>query len=294
MTIKTPGKFEGEEDYAPYFYDVAMNGWDERVDDEDGNSLSVFVIDEEAADRYPQLRSRIGQRIAFRESDQGFWEEVAPPDEEEEEPDLSNEAVISDARGGYSLAIEGKHIGTYRERDAAVEAFNAWSEKHNVYYNLFYVNERGAIDQLDPSTGKFLKGLSGAEARTLLDQLLDRVKPGQRELTIDTTGYTRAEVDRIIAAATARGLHAAASPNSVLIRDLRTRTGSAGMRLQWLVPNNAYVFMFGDQLIRLHHEEMFFATRAEALAAAKRRGLKVSKGNLVTTLDGAVPAVEGR
>lgn len=57
-------------------------------------------------------------------------------------------------------------------------------------------------------------------ARTRLDQLLDQVKPGERELTIDTTGYSRAQVDRIIEAAKARGLHAAASPNSVLIRDL--------------------------------------------------------------------------
>jgi hypothetical protein len=234
MTIKTPGKFEGEEDYAPYFYDAMMNGFDERVDD-----LSVFEIDEEDARRFPQLKSRIGQRIAFQKNDQGFWEEVEPPDEgvppdEEEEPDLSNEAVISETRDGYSLAIEGKHIGTYRERDAAVQAFNAWSEKHNVYYNLFFVNERGTIDQLDPSTGRFLKGTPGK------------------------------------------------------------LSGQQGMRLQWLVPNNAYVFMFGDQLIRLHHEEMFFQSRAEAVAAAKRRGLKVSKGNLVTTLDGAVPAVEGR
>jgi Cdc6-like AAA superfamily ATPase len=63
-------------------------------------------------------------------------------------------------------------------------------------------------------------GDSTANARTMLDQLLDRVKPGQHELTIDTTGYTRAQVDQIIAAAKARGLHPAASPNSVLIRDL--------------------------------------------------------------------------
>jgi hypothetical protein len=243
MTIKTPGKFEGEEDYAPYFYDVAMNGWGQDMQNEDGDTISVFVIDEEDADRYPQLKSRIGQSIAFRESDQGFWEEVQAPEiyepsGEEEEPDLSTEAVITDNsrmhRSAYDLSIEGKHIGTYPDRDDAVEAFTVWSEEHNVYHNLFFVNERGAIDQLDPSTGRFLKGapkLSGKQQ---------------------------------------------------------------GMRLQWLVPNNAYVFMFYDQLIRLHDEQMFFQTRAEALAAAKRRGLKVSKGNLVTTLDGAVPAVEGR
>jgi hypothetical protein len=58
------------------------------------------------------------------------------------------------------------------------------------------------------------------ESKTVLDRLLDRVKPGKSELTLDITGYSRAQVDKIIAVAKARGLDAAASPNSVLIRDL--------------------------------------------------------------------------
>jgi len=62
---------------------------------------------------------------------------------------------------------------------------------------------------------------SAPSQRTKLDLLLDTIVPGKSELTIDIEGYTRAQVDRIIATAQERGLHAAASPNSVLIRDLR-------------------------------------------------------------------------
>lgn len=57
--------------------------------------------------------------------------------------------------------------------------------------------------------------------KTKLDLLLDQVKARKREVTIDTTGYTREQVDRILHAAKDRGLHAAAAPNSILIRDLR-------------------------------------------------------------------------
>ncbi len=60
-------------------------------------------------------------------------------------------------------------------------------------------------------------------AKTRLDLILDRVKPAQHEVTIDTEGYTRAEVDRITAAARARGLHAAFDGRFVLVRDMRPR-----------------------------------------------------------------------
>jgi antitoxin (DNA-binding transcriptional repressor) of toxin-antitoxin stability system len=60
------------------------------------------------------------------------------------------------------------------------------------------------------------------QAKSRLDLILDRVKAGEREVTIDTEGYTRDQVDRIIAAAKARGLSASFDGRVVLIRDLRT------------------------------------------------------------------------
>ena len=55
----------------------------------------------------------------------------------------------------------------------------------------------------------------------MLDLLLDRVKPREHEVTIDTAGFTEKKVDQIIAAAKERGLHVARSRRWVLIRDLR-------------------------------------------------------------------------
>lgn len=60
-----------------------------------------------------------------------------------------------------------------------------------------------------------------AAAATLLDLLLDRVKYGLREVTIDVDGYAEAQVTRVIDTAKARGFHVAYDGRFVLVRDLR-------------------------------------------------------------------------
>jgi hypothetical protein len=85
--------------------------------------------------------------------------EIGDIEAESEEPDLANEAVISDAgRRGYSASVEGKHIGNFSDRDAAFRAVRQWMRKHNVNLNIYFVNERGTVDQLHPHTGDFLSG----------------------------------------------------------------------------------------------------------------------------------------
>ncbi len=59
----------------------------------------------------------------------------------------------------------------------------------------------------------------------MLDRILDLVKPRKREVNFDTEGYTRDQVDRLIATAQARGLHAAYDGRFVLVRDLRGKPG---------------------------------------------------------------------
>lgn len=63
--------------------------------------------------------------------------------------------------------------------------------------------------------------MEGAAPRTRLDQLLDRVAAKKSELTLDTEGYTNEQVERVIAAAKARGFSASYDGRHVLIRDLR-------------------------------------------------------------------------
>ena len=59
--------------------------------------------------------------------------------------------------------------------------------------------------------------------RTLLDRLLDRVKPGLEEVTIDAEGYTIEQVEKIIAAAKFRKLSASYDGRFVLVRDLNAQ-----------------------------------------------------------------------
>lgn len=54
------------------------------------------------------------------------------------------------------------------------------------------------------------------------------------------------------------------------------------MRLIYLTANAAYVFTFGDQLVKLDGWPMFFSTRKEALEAAAERGLGVSRRGVVS------------
>lgn len=66
-----------------------------------------------------------------------------------------------------------------------------------------------------------------------------------------------------------------------------TRGAKAGMRLVYLPVNAAWVFLFGDdlrtaQIITLSSEERFIRERKDAVAAAKRHGLVVSKSGVVT------------
>lgn len=62
------------------------------------------------------------------------------------------------------------------------------------------------------------------QTKSRLDLILDRVMAGEREVTVDTDGYTRDQVDRVIAAARGRGFDASFDGRFILIRDLRTNS----------------------------------------------------------------------
>ena len=52
---KGPGKFEGEPIYAPYFWDMAMNGMDDDTEWDDDTPISVFTVTEEDRALFPEL-----------------------------------------------------------------------------------------------------------------------------------------------------------------------------------------------------------------------------------------------
>ena len=84
--IRNPGKFEGEMLYAPYFYDLIMNGDGDVEYDcsgceiaEGGNRLAcqecdrfmnVLKVDPEDIDKFPELEG--AKEVTLYEDSQGF------------------------------------------------------------------------------------------------------------------------------------------------------------------------------------------------------------------------------
>ena len=71
--IESPGKFEGEMIYAPYFYDLCINGFSEdaRYDDE-YRQIDIFTICADDVQQFPELAGLEGCTLELYESDQGF------------------------------------------------------------------------------------------------------------------------------------------------------------------------------------------------------------------------------
>lgn len=67
--IKTPGMFEGEMLYVPYFWDAYLNGCADR---DDGHTLGFDVTAEDKAE-FPELKRR--KTVKLTQSHDGFiWE----------------------------------------------------------------------------------------------------------------------------------------------------------------------------------------------------------------------------
>jgi len=64
--IRSPGKFEGEMVYAPYFWDAYLNG---MADNDDGEVLTFNINDEDRA-QFPELADV--KAIDLINTDQGF------------------------------------------------------------------------------------------------------------------------------------------------------------------------------------------------------------------------------
>ena len=64
--IRSPGKFEGEPMYAPYFYDALLNGFA----DEDEDGVATFIITDEDRKLFPMLAE--AKSVRLWESEQGF------------------------------------------------------------------------------------------------------------------------------------------------------------------------------------------------------------------------------
>lgn len=68
--VRRPGKFEGEQPYVPYYWEVFLNG---GADHDDGKVLGFDVTPEDFA-LFPELAGK--QTVSLIERDDGFVCEV--------------------------------------------------------------------------------------------------------------------------------------------------------------------------------------------------------------------------
>ncbi len=68
--IRSPGKFEGEARYVPYFWDAYLNGCADR----DDGAVLGFDVSKEDKVRFPELKRR--RTVKLIERDDGFVVEV--------------------------------------------------------------------------------------------------------------------------------------------------------------------------------------------------------------------------
>jgi len=64
---------------------------------------------------------------------------------------------------------------------------------------------------------------------------------------------------------------------------------SNAQRLMYSKANQAFVFVFGDQLLRIGDNQMFYRNKADAVRAALKAGLVVDGKGFVTAVDGGEP-----
>jgi hypothetical protein len=68
--IRSPGKFEGEMLYVPYFWDAFLNGC---ADGDDGEVLT-FIVDSDDVREFPELAD--AKQVRLYEDSQGFVGEI--------------------------------------------------------------------------------------------------------------------------------------------------------------------------------------------------------------------------
>jgi hypothetical protein len=87
--IKSPGKFEGEMYYVPYFYAVGMDG----AADEDNGTDWLFNLEPDDYKKFPELKGN--KTLVLHGSDQGFVSAELDGElpEPEEEPEDESEEV---------------------------------------------------------------------------------------------------------------------------------------------------------------------------------------------------------
>jgi hypothetical protein len=122
-----------------------------QVRDPGGDSVATIVLTsrKKAAPKRTQATRRAGN-----------WEGDDDRDGQDDfdlQGELRTGMIIGDERGGYSVSLEGKYLGSFKSFDKALIFAEQHMHDHSYWPNVFYVNERGNTDLLAPKP-KVVKG----------------------------------------------------------------------------------------------------------------------------------------
>jgi hypothetical protein len=176
-TIESPGKFESEPIYAPYFWDGDSTDT-VYVDD---RAIEFYIVDDDDRAKFPGLLDGV-YGIALDETDQGFVNveeftseaayktrvrelEDLPPSEpgddditttDHEEFYQDGRLVLSASRnreGYYYARIDGREqrIGPFSDYKAALRAF---MDRVQFWPNAWFISDHGNAHLIDLSEGK--------------------------------------------------------------------------------------------------------------------------------------------
>ena len=77
--IVSPGKFEGEQEYLPEFWELALEGWGEDL----GDGVVRVRVSEEQRKTWPELKGKWW--VVMMETEQGWVIELTPKKGEKDE-----------------------------------------------------------------------------------------------------------------------------------------------------------------------------------------------------------------
>ena len=97
--IRSLGKFEGEPFWVPYFWERWLEGCSDDEFPLADSGISVFYINTDDTDQFPELKGRLFDVLLLWENDQGFaYSQIMTEEEWEEKMEQLNDGADTETR----------------------------------------------------------------------------------------------------------------------------------------------------------------------------------------------------
>jgi hypothetical protein len=152
MSDYSTSKFAGR--LAERMYNVTLNGGaDEEASYPDGGGWwgrlnmrrAVVIVHQDS-------QGFVDADVLTEETANERWSEIealtADDEESADEPEPSD-YIMSDDGGGIAVSNEGKHMGTFDDREAAEEAIRADAKAHSVFPDVWFMSDHGNAHRVE-------------------------------------------------------------------------------------------------------------------------------------------------